>query len=138
MPATFDLILKNGKCFIDGQLKSVDIGISNGIIKNIGQIDKISNEKILDANNLTVLPGIIDTQVHFREPGSADVEDLESGSKAAVLGGVTSVFEMPNTNPPTSNQTEFNKKLSLAKNRMFLIMLFTLEQPHKIWKIYKR
>ena len=62
---------------------------------------------------------IIDTQVHFREPGSTDVEDLESGSKAAVLGGVTSLFEMPNTNPPTSNQTEFNKKLSLAKNRMY-------------------
>ena len=102
MPATFDLILKNGKCFIDGQLKSLDIGISNGIIKNIGKIEKTSNEKVLEASNLTVLPGIIDTQVHFREPGSTDVEDLASGSKAAVMGGVTSVFEMPNTNPPTS------------------------------------
>ena len=119
MPATFDLILKNGKCFIDGQLKTIDIGISNGIIKSIGKIENTSNEKVLEANNLTILPGIIDTQVHFREPGSTDVEDLESGSRAAVLGGVTSVFEMPNTNPPTSNQTEFNKKLSLAKNRMF-------------------
>ncbi len=105
MPVSLDLILKNGKCFIDGQLKTVDIGISSGIIKKIGKIDQTSNEKILDANNLTILPGIIDTQVHFREPGSTDVEDLESGSKAAVLGGVTSVFEMPNTNPPTSNQT---------------------------------
>ena len=112
MPATFDLILKNGKCFTDGQLKTVDIGISSGKIKKISKIDQTSNEKILDANNLTVLPGIIDTQVHFREPGSTDVEDLESGSKAAVLGGVTSVFEMPNTNPPTSNQAEFNKKLN--------------------------
>jgi len=119
MPTSFDLIVKNGKCFIDGQLKIVDIGISEGIIKSIGKIEKTSNEKILDANNLTILPGVIDTQVHFREPGSTDVEDLESGSKAAVLGGVTSVFEMPNTNPPTSNQTEFNKKLNLAKNRMF-------------------
>ena len=119
MPTSFDLIVKNGKCFIDGQLKIVDIGISEGIIKSIGKIEKTSNEKILEANNLTILPGVIDTQVHFREPGSTDVEDLESGSTAAVLGGVTSVFEMPNTNPPTSNQTEFNKKLSLAKNRMF-------------------
>ena len=93
MPSSFDLILKNGKCFIDGQLKTVDIGISQGIIKNIGKIDEDPNQKILDANNLLVLPGIIDTQVHFREPGSTDVEDLESGSKAAVLGGVTSVFE---------------------------------------------
>ena len=111
MPATFDLIIKNGKCFIQGELKAIDIGLSKGIIKSIGKIEKTSNEKILDANNLVVLPGIIDTQVHFREPGSTDVEDLESGSKAAGLGGITSVFEMPNTNPPTSNQTEFNKKL---------------------------
>ena len=65
-----------------------------------------------------VLPGIIDTQVHFREPGSTDAEDLESGSRAAVLGGVTSLFEMPNTNPPTSNLVEFEKKLLLAKDRM--------------------
>ena len=120
MPTSFDLIVKNGKCFIDGQLKTVDIGISEGIIKSIGKIEKTSNEKILDANNFSHFTWrLIDTQVHFREPGSTDVEDLESGSKAAVLGGVTSVFEMPNTNPPTSNQTEFNKKLSLAKNRMF-------------------
>ena len=118
MSSSFDLIIKNGKCFIDGQLKKADIGISNEIVKKIGNIET-SNQKVLDATNLIVLPGIIDSQVHFREPGSTDVEDLESGSKAAVLGGITSVFEMPNTNPPTSNQTEFNKKLNLAKNRMF-------------------
>ena len=102
MPSSFDLILKNGKCFIDGQLKTTDIGISDGIIKNISNIQVSSSQKILDASNLIVLPGIIDTQVHFREPGSTDTEDLETGSKSAVLGGVTSVFEMPNTNPPTS------------------------------------
>ena len=111
MSSSFDLIIKNGKCFINDQLKKTNIGISNGVIKEIGNIQLSNNQKILDATNLTILPGIIDTQVHFREPGSTDVEDLESGSKAAVLGGVTSVFEMPNTNPPTSNQTEFNKKL---------------------------
>ena len=99
MPATFDLILKNGKCFIEGQFKNADVGISEGIIKTIGKIESTSNEKVLDAKNLIILPGLIDTQVHFREPGSTDVEDLESGSKAAVLGGITSVFEMPNTNP---------------------------------------
>ena len=84
MLTSFDLILKNGRCFIDGQLKTIDIGISNGIIKSIGKIEKTSNEKILDANNLIVLPGIIDTQVHFREPGSTDSEDLNSGSRAAI------------------------------------------------------
>ena len=93
MPATFDLILKNGKCFVDGQLKSMLILASlNGIIKSTSKIEEISNQKILDANNLIVLPGIIDTQVHFREPGSTDVEDLESGSKAAVLGGINFYF----------------------------------------------
>ena len=60
------------------------------------------------AKGLTVLPGCIDTQVHFREPGSTDAEDLNSGSKAAVMGGITSVFEMPNTNPPTTNFEEFD------------------------------
>ena len=119
MPSSFDLILKNGKCFIDGQLKTTDIGISDGIIKNISNIQVSSSQKILDVSNLIVLPGIIDTQVHFREPGSTDTEDLETGSKSAVLGGVTSVFEMPNTNPPTSSQAEFKRKLSLAANRMY-------------------
>ena len=88
MSSSFDLIIKNGKCFIDGQLKKVDIGLFNGMVKKIGDIE-ISDQKVLDATNLSILPGIIDTQVHFREPGSTDVEDLESGSKAAVLGGVT-------------------------------------------------
>ena len=119
MSSSFDLILKNGKCFIDGQLKTTDIGISDGIIKNISNIQVSSSQKILDVSNLIVLPGIIDTQVHFREPGSTDTEDLETGSKSAVLGGVTSVFEMPNTNPPTSSQAEFKRKLSLAANRMY-------------------
>jgi len=113
-----DLIIKSGFCYINNDLKDKDIGIKDGKIVEIGKIENNSKD-IFDAKELTVLPGCIDTQVHFREPGSTDVEDLESGSKAAVLGGVTSVFEMPNTNPPTSNQTEFNKKLSLAKNRMF-------------------
>ena len=61
----------------------------------------------------------IDTQVHFREPGSTDAEDLNSGSRAAIVGGITGVFEMPNTNPPTSNKKEFQNKLNLAKNRMY-------------------
>ena len=113
-----DLIIKNGLCYIDNDLKGQDIGIKDNKIVEIGKI-KVDAKDTFDAEGLTILPGCIDTQVHFREPGSTDVEDLESGSKAAVLGGVTSVFEMPNTNPPTSNQTEFNKKLDLAKNRMF-------------------
>ena len=111
------LIIKNGTCYIDGKLVNTDITVSGGKIKSIGKAD-LNNYKVYDAENKIVLPGIIDTQVHFREPGSTDAEDLESGSRAAVLGGVTSLFEMPNTNPPTANLVEFEKKLKAAKNRM--------------------
>ncbi len=111
------LIIKNGTCYIDGKLVNTDITVSRGKIKSIGKAD-LNNHKVYDAENKIVLPGIIDTQVHFREPGSTDAEDLESGSRAAVLGGVTSLFEMPNTNPPTANLVEFEKKLKAAKNRM--------------------
>ncbi len=113
-----DLIIKNGSSYIDGELKELNIGIKDSKIVEIGKIETDSIN-ILDATNLIVLPGCIDTQVHFREPGSTDAEDLNSGSKAAVLGGITSVFEMPNTNPPTSSIIEFEKKLNLAKGRMY-------------------
>ena len=98
-----DLIIKNGTCFIDGKLEKTDIGITNGKIININKLIQDSSKETYNAENLTVLPGCIDTQTHFREPGSTDTEDLHSGSRAAIVGGITSVFEMPNTNPPTSN-----------------------------------
>ena len=113
----YSLILKNGSCYIDGKLTKADLGLSGKKIKKIGKIE-LNSSKVFDATNKVIFPGIIDTQVHFREPGSTDAEDLESGSRAAVLGGVTSLFEMPNTNPPTSNLVEFEKKLQLAKDRM--------------------
>jgi len=113
-----DLIIKNGSCYIDGELIDQEIGIKNAKIVEIGKI-KTNSKDFLDAKGLMILPGCIDTQVHFREPGSTDSEDLNSGSKAAIVGGITSVFEMPNTNPPTSNKIEFYKKLKLAENRMY-------------------
>ena len=117
MSDNFSLIIKNGSCYIDGKLTKTDIGLSGNKIKKIGKIE-LNSSKVYDATDKVVLPGIIDTQVHFREPGSTNAEDLESGSRAAVLGGVTALFEMPNTNPPTSNLVEFDKKLQAAKNRM--------------------
>ena len=113
-----DLIIKNGSCYINEDFQITDIGIKEKTIVKIGKIEESSKETI-DAKDLIVLPGCIDTQVHFREPGSTNAEDLNSGSRAAILGGITSVFEMPNTNPPTSNLIEFQKKIDLAKNRMF-------------------
>jgi dihydroorotase len=113
-----DLIIKNGNCFIDDNLVSTDIAIKDKKIVKIGK-NLTDAKEIIDASGLTVLPGCIDTQTHFREPGSTDTEDLHSGSRAAIAGGITSVFEMPNTNPPTSNMKEFQRKLDLAKNRMY-------------------
>ena len=114
-----DLIIKNGTIYIDGKLQKIDIGIIKDKIAEIGNLTNEKSKDVFDAENLIALPGCIDTQVHFREPGSTDTEDLHSGSRAAIAGGITGVFEMPNTNPPTSNKKEFQNKLNLAKNRMF-------------------
>ena len=130
-----DLLIKNGQCYIDGELKNEDVSIKDGKIKDIGQISEKSKDSI-DAKGLTVLPGCIDTQTHFREPGSTDTEDLNSGSRAAVVGGITAVFEMPNTNPPTSSKNEFKRKLDLAKDRMFCNYAFyfgaTADNSHEL------
>ena len=119
MSQPIDLLIKNGSCFIDNNLKKVDLAISDSKIQEIGDLKNLKGKNEINAEELLVLPGVIDTQVHFREPGSTEAEDLNSGSRAAILGGVTSVFEMPNTNPPTSSEKEFLNKLDLAKNRMF-------------------
>jgi len=105
-----DLIIKNGKCYINDELKDADVAVKEGKIQQIGQISDEAKE-IVNAEGQIVLPGCIDTQTHFREPGSTDTEDLHSGSRAAIVGGITGVFEMPNTNPPTSNRVEFQKNV---------------------------
>tara|TARA_B100000902_G_scaffold68133_1_gene74273 strand:- start:2709 stop:4019 length:1311 start_codon:yes stop_codon:yes gene_type:complete len=114
-----DIIIKHGNCYLDGILQKKDIGIKQGKISIINDEIREDAKEIFDASSLIVLPGCLDTQVHFREPGSIDTEDLHSGSKAAIVGGITGVFEMPNTNPPTANKEEFKKKIDLAKNRMY-------------------
>jgi len=124
MSQTVDLLIKNGSCFIEGELEKVNLAINYSKIEAIGDLKDFNGKREIDAKDLLILPGVIDTQVHFREPGSTDAEDLNSGSKAAVLGGVTSVFEMPNTNPPTSSKKEFFKKMNLASNRMFFNYAF--------------
>ena len=113
-----DLIIKNGTCYIDDNLEKLDLGIQNGKITHIGNLKEEKSQNTIDVTNKIVLPGLMDTQVHFREPGSVDAEDLHSGSRAAIVGGITSVFEMPNTNPPTTNFEEFQKKINLGK-RMY-------------------
>jgi dihydroorotase len=119
MSNKYTLIIQNAECYVEGSLVVTDIAIKDNIIAKISKNITETADKILDAKGLTVFPGIIDTQVHFREPGDPNKETLESGSKAAVLGGVTAVFEMPNTSPPTDSPDRFQDKLDRAKGRMY-------------------
>ncbi|MGF7169580.1 dihydroorotase [Sphingobium xanthum] len=118
MPQTFDLILKNGTVHLPGGPAAVDVGVTGGRIVAIGASLGGAGE-VIDCTGLDVLPGVIDSQVHFREPGLEHKEDLESGSRAAVLGGVTAVFEMPNTNPNTDTAERVHDKLARAHHRMW-------------------
>ena len=113
-----DLILKNGTVWTVGGPLRTDVGVTGGKITAIGNALGDAGETI-DCAGLDVLPGVIDSQVHFREPGLETKEDLESGSRAAVLGGVTAVFEMPNTKPNTDSAAAINDKLARTKNRMW-------------------
>ncbi len=119
MKETNSLLLKNAECYLNNALKKSDILIKDGFITEVGENLSAKDSQTLDCSGLTIFPGFIDTQVHFREPGDANKETLESGSKAAVLGGVTGIFEMPNTSPPTDNTERFQDKLNRAKGRMY-------------------
>jgi dihydroorotase len=119
-----DLILKAGTVVNHDGTAARDIAINNGKIIAIGDVSDIVARDMLDCRNLHILPGVIDSQVHFREPGNEHKEDLETGSRAAVMGGVTCVFEMPNTKPTTTTAAALADKVSRAKNRMFCDFAF--------------
>lgn len=119
MAETFDLLVKGGTVVNHDGSGVRDVGIRNGRIAAVGQLASSSGDEVLDAGGLTILPGVIDTQVHFREPGLEHKEDLESGSRAAVMGGVTAVFEMPNTNPATTDAGRLADKVARGRHRMF-------------------
>lgn len=118
MPQTFDLLVKGGTLVNHDGIGPRDIGVVDGRIAAIGALGTASAGEIVDASGLTILPGVIDTQVHFREPGLTHKEDLETGARAAVMGGVTCVFEMPNTNPLTTGEAELADKVARAHHRM--------------------
>ena len=118
MANTFDLILKGGTVVNHDGTSVRDVGVINGRIAAIGDLGSASAGETIDCRGLHILPGVVDSQVHFREPGLEHKEDLESGSRAAVLGGVTTVFEMPNTNPLTTSEATLADKVSRATARM--------------------
>ncbi|HVY56452.1 MAG TPA: dihydroorotase [Xanthobacteraceae bacterium] len=118
MAETFDLVLR-GASIVNQDGEGVrDLGIRDGRIAAIGSLSPASAGEVIDARGLHILPGVIDTQVHFREPGPTHKEDLESGSRSAVLGGVTAVFEMPNTDPTTTSAQALADKIARGRGRM--------------------
>ena len=119
MADSFDLVVAGGTCVRPDGRDRVDVGVMGGRIAALGDLRSARAAERLEAAGLHVLPGVIDTQVHFREPGLTHKEDLATGSAAAVLGGVTSVFEMPNTKPPTTTAAALRDKLERARGRMY-------------------
>jgi dihydroorotase len=118
MTQTFDLKLTGGTVHLPGGPVLAEVGVRDGRIAAIGTALGDAGE-VIDCTGLDILPGVIDSQVHFREPGLEHKEDLESGSRAAVLGGVTAVFEMPNTSPNTDSEARLTDKLARAHHRMW-------------------
>ncbi len=103
MAAHFDLLIQNGVCMLPWGAESTDIGVRDGRIAAIGPAGAATAAAVIEARGLHVLPGLIDPHVHLRDPGDASIESIPTGTKAAVLGGLTAVFDMPNTAPAIVN-----------------------------------
>ena len=119
---SFDLILKNGTVYTPEATEITDIAIKDGKIVDFGSFDNA--KEIIDCTNLFVFPGLIDTQCHFREPGGEHKETLETGTLSAALGGVTGIFEMPNTNPLTITPEAMEFKLKKAYETSYVDFAF--------------
>ena len=131
MAKTFDMVLKGGTIVNQDGEGLCDLGIKGGRIAALGTLDAASAGTVVDCTGLHVLPGVIDTQVHFREPGLMHKEDLETGSLAAVMGGVTTVFEMPNTDPQTTNAETLADKVKRGTHRMHCDFAFWVGGTHE-------
>lgn len=131
MAETFDKLFKGGTVVNQDGRISADIGVKNGRVVALGNFDPTSAGEMVDCTGLHILPGVIDTQVHFREPGLTHKEDLESGSLAAVMGGVTAVFEMPNTDPQTTDAATLADKVKRGTHRMHCDFAFWVGGTHQ-------
>ncbi|MEK4032708.1 dihydroorotase [Methylocystis sp. IM3] len=131
MPQSFDVILSGGVLVNQDGEGRRDLGVRDGKIAEIGDLSRASAGETIDCTGLHILPGVVDTQVHFREPGLSHKEDLESGSRSAVMGGVTAVFEMPNTNPLTAGAAELADKVARGTSRMHCDFAFWVGGTHE-------
>jgi dihydroorotase len=109
---SLDLALRNATLVLPWGQEIADIGVKNGKIAALGKVGPAASE--IDARHLHILPGVIDPHTHLRDPGDATVESIPTGTRAAILGGVTGVFEMPNTNPPLIDEASLTYKQNYA------------------------
>ena len=110
-------LIKNATLVNEGKIFASDILIEKQKIKKIARQIDVDAQKVIDAKGLHLLPGIIDDQVHFREPGLTHKATIYTESKAAVSGGITSFMEMPNTNPQTLTQSLLEEKYQIASKK---------------------
>ncbi len=120
MSETYDLIIRGGTVVSHSGTAVGDVGVRGGRFAALGALSGARAASEIDARGLHVLPGAIDSQVHLREPGLEHKEDLASGTAAAALGGITALFEMPNTKPSTTTAVELADKLARAKGRAWV------------------
>ncbi len=131
MPDQYDFILKGATVVNHDGIGPRDIAIAGGRIAAVGDLASIPAAETVNCVGLTILPGVIDAHVHFREPGNREKEDLESGSRAAVLGGVTTIFDMGNTDPLTLTAATLADKLARARQRMHCNYSFFVAASHE-------
>jgi dihydroorotase len=134
MAQSYDTIFKGGIVVNQDGEGARDLGVSHGRIAAIGDLSGALAGNVVDCKGLHILPGVIDTQVHFREPGAPHKEDLESGSRSAVMGGVTAVFEMPNTDPLTVTPETLADKVKRGHHRMHCDFAFFVGGTHDNYK----
>ncbi len=115
----FDLLVKGGRIVSPEGMQQADIGIVGETIREIGDLAQADAADVLDVRGLTIFPGLIDSHTHLREPGAPQKEDFESGTRAAVAGGVTTVFDMPNTTPTTTDEAALLDKVARLKDRVW-------------------
>ncbi len=113
------LLIKNGTIVNEGKVFKADIFIENEIISKIDTQITVAADKVIDASGLHIFPGVIDDQVHFREPGLTHKGNIATESKAAIAGGVTSFIEQPNTVPNAVTQEILEEKYQIAANTSY-------------------
>ena len=120
--ASFDLILRGGTLVLPWGEEAADVGVRAGRIDAIGDLRRDDAAEVIDCAGLHVLPGLIDPHVHLRDPGDPAVETIETGTRAAILGGLTAVFDMPNTAPPVTGRAALDAKRDTLAGRAWCDM----------------